>query len=118
MALRVKYNLQPDLYAQIGAYEYNPENLQRGKGFNLSTDGSRGAIIPAEVVWTPKLGALSLPGEYRFGYYYSTADAAEIENPAKTGHKQGGWFTVKQQLTRHDGQSDRGLTGFRQCHGT
>ncbi|MDR2059852.1 MAG: carbohydrate porin, partial [Acinetobacter sp.] len=32
-ALRVKYNLQPDLYAQIGAYEYNPENLQRGKGF-------------------------------------------------------------------------------------
>lgn len=111
-ALRVKYNLQPDLYAQIGAYEYNPENLQRGKGFNLSTDGSHGAIIPAELVWAPKLGKQSLLGEYRFGYYYSTADAAEIENPSKTGHKQGGWFTAKQQLTRHDDQSDRGLTGF------
>ncbi|MFM6958847.1 MAG: carbohydrate porin, partial [Acinetobacter sp.] len=92
-ALRVKYNLQPDLYAQIGAYEYNPENLQRAKGFNLSTDGSRGAIIPVELVWSPKLGRHSLSGEYRFGYYYSTADVVDISNLTKTSHKQGGWFT-------------------------
>ncbi len=111
-ALRVKYNLQPDLYAQIGAYEYNPENLQRAKGFNLSTDGSRGAIIPVELVWSPKLGQHSLSGEYRFGYYYSTADAVDISNPAKTSHKQGGWFTAKQQLIRQDTDSDRGLSGF------
>ena len=111
-ALRVKYNLQPDLYAQIGAYEYNPENLQRAKGFNLSTDGSRGAIIPVELVWSPKLGQHSLSGEYRFGYYYSTADVVDISNPAKTSHKQGGWFTAKQQLIRQDTDSDRGLSGF------
>ncbi len=30
-AMRVKYNLQPDLYTQVGVYEYNPENLERGK---------------------------------------------------------------------------------------
>ena len=41
-AARVKYNLRPDLYAQVGVYEYNPENLERGKGWNLSTDGSQG----------------------------------------------------------------------------
>ncbi len=29
-------------------YEYNPENLERGKGFNLSTDGSQGAMLPAK----------------------------------------------------------------------
>jgi porin len=52
--------------------------LERGKGFNLSTDGSHGAIIPAEVVWSPKLGVQSISGEYRLGYYYSTADAKEI----------------------------------------
>ncbi len=50
----------PDLYAQVGAYEYNPENFERGKGCNLSTDGSQGAIIPAEVVWHPELGAAKL----------------------------------------------------------
>lgn len=111
-ALRVKYNWQPNLYTQIGVYEYNPENLERGKGFNLSTDGSHGAIIPAEVVWSPKWGTQALNGEYRVGYYYSTADAAEINNPQQTSHKQGGWLVAKQQLTRVNDQSYRGLSGF------
>ncbi|MFW2078921.1 carbohydrate porin [Acinetobacter sp. ULE_I010] len=111
-AARVKYSIQPDLYAQIGAYEYNPENLERGKGWNLSTDGSHGAIIPAEVVWQPIVGVSKLPGEYRFGYYYSTADAAEILHPEQTYHKQGAWIVAKQQLTAHNGDKTRGLTGF------
>ncbi|MEX3798735.1 carbohydrate porin [Acinetobacter baumannii] len=111
-AMRVKYNLQPDLYTQVGVYEYNPENLERGKGFNLSTDGSHGAIIPAEVVWSPKLGVQSMPGEYRLGYYYSTADAKEIADSTKTSHKQGVWVTAKQKLFQPADQADRGLTGF------
>lgn len=111
-AARAKYNFTPDVYAQVGAYEYNPENLERGKGFNLSTDGSHGAIIPAEVVWTPKLGAAKLPGEYRAGYYYSSADAAEIKEASKTEHKQGAWVVAKQQLTAHNGDSSRGLSAF------
>ena len=111
-AARVKYNIQPDLYAQVGVFEYNPENLERGKGWNLSTDGSKGAIIPAEVVWQPNLGIAQLPGEYRFGYYYSTADAPEILHAEQTSHKQGGWIVAKQQLTTHHGDKNRGLTGF------
>lgn len=113
-AARVKYNLTPEVFAQVGVYEYNPENLKRGKGWNLSTDGSHGAIIPLEVVWQPKLdlGQGALPGEYRAGYYYSTADADEIKNPSQTDHKQGGWLVLKQQLTAHHGDANRGLTGF------
>ena len=113
-AARVKYNIQPDLFAQVGAYEYNPENLRRGKGFNLSTDGSKGAIIPLEVVWQPKLNFDKAPlkGEYRLGYYYSTADAAEISNPQQSSNKQGGWVVAKQQLTAHHGDVNRGLTAF------
>ena len=112
-AARVKYNIQPDLYAQVGVYEYNPENLERGKGFNLSTDGSHGAIIPAEVVWQPKVTAAQLPGEYRLGYYYSTADVQNLKNPNQTDdHKQGMWVVAKQQLSTHHGDVNRGLTGF------
>ena len=111
-AARVKYNLRPDLYAQVGVYEYNPENLERGKGFNLSTDGSHGAIIPAELVWTPKIGAQKLPGEYRAGYYYSTADAVVIAHQDQKDQHQGGWIVAKQQLTAHNGDVSRGLTGF------
>ena len=111
-AARVKYNLRSDLYAQVGVYEYNPENLERGKGFNLSTDGSHGAIIPAELVWTPKIGAQKLPGEYRAGYYYSTADAVVIAHQDQKDQHQGGWIVAKQQLTAHNGDVSRGLTGF------
>ena len=112
-AARVKYNIQPELYAQVGVYEYNPENLKRGKGWNLSTEGSKGAIIPAEVVWTPKVGTQKLPGEYRAGYYYSTADADVIDSPInEKDHHQGGWIVAKQQLTAHKDDASRGLSGF------
>ncbi|RYY78769.1 MAG: carbohydrate porin [Moraxellaceae bacterium] len=125
---RVKYKLQPNWYAQIGFYEYNPENLARGKGFNLSTDGSKGALIPVELVWQPKLGLQQLPGQYRAGYYHSTADSARINNttsPDQSRHKHGGWLVLKQQLTHKTGTdpdnavsgdsnatNNRGLTGF------
>ncbi|ATO19677.1 carbohydrate porin [Acinetobacter sp. LoGeW2-3] len=112
-AARVKYNVTPEVYTQVGVYEYNPENADnRGKGFNLSTDGSKGAIIPAEVVWTPKLGDQKLPGEYRAGYYYSTAEAAAINDPNETDHHHGGWVVAKQQLTAHQDDASRGLSGF------
>ena len=112
-AARVKYNITPEVYAQVGAYEYNPENLERGKGFNLSTDGSHGAMIPVEVVWTPKVGVEKLAGEYRAGYYHSTADADVIGSlTGETAHHHGGWIVAKQQLTAHKGDNTRGLTGF------
>ena len=112
-AARVKYNLNPEFYVQTGVYEYNPENLKRSKGFNLSTDGSKGAIIPAEVVWTPKVGEQKLPGEYRAGYYNITADADVVANTnEEKDHHQGGWVVAKQQLTAHPEDTSRGLTGF------
>lgn len=110
---RVKYSINPELYTQIGVYEYNPENLKRGKGFNLSTDGSKGAVIPTELVWMPKIGTQKLPGEYRAGYYYSTADAAVIgTHTEKMDHHHGAWLVAKQQLTVHEGDAHRGLHGF------
>ena len=111
-AVRAKYHLQPDVYAQVGVYEYNPENLKRSQGFNLSSDGSKGAIIPVEAVWSPKVGVAQRAGEYRVGYYYSTADASDIQNPTQTSHKQGMWLVAKQQLTSDHDNPERGLSGF------
>ncbi|WP_420713722.1 carbohydrate porin [Acinetobacter sp. MD2(2019)] len=109
-AARVKYNFTPEVFAQVGVYEYNPENVKRSKGFNLSTDGSKGAVLPIELVWQPKSTVNGLPGEYRVGYYYSTADAAVINNAAKTDHGQGGWVSFTQQLTSVNGDASRGLS--------
>jgi porin len=61
--MRVKYNITPEFYAQVGAYEQNPSNLETGNGFKLSGSGTKGAILPVELVWSPKVNGL--PGEYR-----------------------------------------------------
>jgi porin len=111
-AARLKYQISPELFSQIGVYEYNPENLKRSQGFNLSTSGSDGVIVPVELVWQPKMGMQGKTGEYRLGYYYSSADAVEIQNPNATSHKQGMWIVAKQQLLQHAQDSHRGMTGF------
>lgn len=111
-AARLKYQFSPEVFSQIGVYEYNPENLKRSQGFNLSTSGADGVIVPIEMVWQPKIGMQGKTGEYRLGYYYSSADAVEIQNPSATSHKQGMWIVAKQQLLQHAQDPQRGLTGF------
>ncbi|KWR80664.1 porin, partial [Pseudomonas sp. PI1] len=122
-ALRVKYNLSPEFFVQVGAYEQNPSNLETGNGFKLSGSGTKGAILPVELVWSPKVGGL--PGEYRLGYYYSTAKADDVyedvngQPQALTGNafkshgsKHGWWVVAQQQVTAHDGDASRGLSLF------
>lgn len=119
-AIRVKYNINDELYAQIGAYNQNPSQLEHGNGFKLSGSGTAGTVLPVELVWSPKVN--SLPGEYRVGYYKSTADASDVRedvnglNAAETGDaykthssKHGYWFVAQQQLTSHNGDASRGL---------
>jgi len=119
-ALRVKYNITPEFYAQIGAYNQNPSQLEHGNGFKLSGSGTKGTVLPVELVWSPKVN--NLPGEYRVGYYKSTAPAADLredingQDAASTGQsyrvhdsKHGYWLVVQQQLTSHNGDASRGL---------
>ena len=114
-ALRIKYNITPELYAQIGAYNQNPSQLEHGNGFKLSGSGTKGTVLPVELVWSPKVN--DLPGEYRVGYYKSTAPADDVKvNITNDGQdyrvrdsKHGYWFVVQQQLTSHNGDASRGL---------
>ncbi|WP_224794583.1 carbohydrate porin, partial [Pseudomonas fluorescens] len=43
-AIRVKYNINDELYAQIGAYNQNPSQLEHGNGFKLSGSGTKGTV--------------------------------------------------------------------------
>ncbi|QCI12859.1 porin [Pseudomonas putida] len=122
-ALRVKYALAPELFAQIGAYEQNPSNTDNPNGFKLSGSGTKGAVLPAELLWKPRIDGL--PGEYRVGYYYSTSNANDVledsnGQPAvisgaayrSASSKHGVWLGAMQQVTRHAGDASRGLTLF------
>ncbi|MBH3467120.1 carbohydrate porin [Pseudomonas carnis] len=119
-AIRVKYNITPELYAQIGAYNQNPSQLEHGNGFKLSGSGTKGTVIPVELVWSPKVN--NLPGEYRVGFYKSAADAPDVREDVNgndavlsgadfrtRSSKKGYWFVAQQQLTTHNGDTSRGL---------
>jgi porin len=127
-ALRVKYNLSPELFVQIGAYEQNPSHLETGNGFKLSGSGTQGTIIPVEAVWSPSFKGL--PGEYRVGYYKSSANANDVyqgidgqAQPLSGGDfkehddKHGWWVVAQQQVTSHNGDISRGLSLFAQATG-
>jgi porin len=119
-AARLKWHLGEQWAAQVGAFAVNPSYLENDNGFKLNGSGTDGALLPAELIWSPKLAGL--PGEYHAGYYYSTApvddlfkDADDLpaalsgEEVRRDSSRHGWWLTAKQQLTRVDGDLKRGL---------
>lgn len=119
-AARVRYRLNDEVYAQIGAFNVNPSNLENDNGFKLNGAGTTGTLVPVELVWAPKVN--QLPGEYRVGYYHSSAEGTDVykdvnNRPAAiTGDayrsdssRHGFWVIGKQQLTSVNGDSSRGL---------
>lgn len=115
---RVKQQLNPEVAVQVGVYEFNPDNgngKAEGQGWSLDTDHADGVTIPAEVVWTPKSFVNGLPGSYRVGGMYNTADDIANQKDIATGEGKNrtfaGWLAIEQQLTSI-GSGRQGLHSF------
>lgn len=116
---RVKQQLNSDVAVQVGVYEFNPDNgngTKEGQGWSLDTDNADGVTIPAEVIWTPKSLVNGLPGSYRVGGMYNTADDVanqkDVANPTDAKNRTfAGWLAVEQQLTS-TGSGRQGLHSF------
>ncbi len=116
---RVKQQLNPDVAVQVGVYEFNPDNgngTKEGQGWSLDADNADGVTIPAEVIWTPKSLVNGLPGSYRVGGMYNTADDVanqkDVANPTDAKNRTfAGWLAVEQQLTS-TGSGRQGLHSF------
>jgi porin len=115
---RVKQQLNPEVAVQVGVYEFNPDNgngKAEGQGWSLNTDHADGVTIPAEVVWTPKSFVNGLPGSYRIGGMYNTADDIANQKDIATGEGKNrtfaGWLAIEQQLTT-TGSGRQGLHSF------
>ena len=111
----VKYQINPELSAQVAVFEFNPTNIKEKEGWNLSTSNADGVTIPLELVWQPKSAVNGLPATYRAGVMYNTADKIENQKDIVTGeakdHSYGTWFVAEQQLTQK-GSGKQGLHGF------
>lgn len=118
----VKYQFAKEWTIAAGLYEVNPENSRENRGFNLSMDETEGALIPIELAWKPQLDLFhGLPGEYKVGAFYSTADASDVKNDQNGNitlqaserkihdHKSSIWLNVQQQLSAKADHPNRGL---------
>ncbi|WP_368579504.1 carbohydrate porin [Acinetobacter pittii] len=113
-ATNVKYQFAPEWTLGLGVYEVNPDNIKtesNSDGFNLDMNNVKGATIPVELAWKPKLAAFNgLPGEYKVGALYSTAEANDIKTAGKVHDgKQSFWLNAQQQLTNKGEDPKRGL---------
>ncbi|MDO7246558.1 carbohydrate porin [Acinetobacter pittii] len=113
-AANVKYQFAPEWTFGVGVYEVNPDNIKtesNSDGFNLDMNNVKGATIPVELAWKPKLAAFNgLPGEYKVGALYSTAEANNIKTAGKVHDgKQSFWLNAQQQLTHKGEDPKRGL---------
>ena len=126
-ATRLKVNVTPEWYGQIGFYNINPENIQTSDVFKLNNPpGTIGTLIPVEVGWTPKLFEARLPGAYRLGYWYDSSNQPNVflaangqplvlnpGVPALVENSESGWYAMaQQQVTTVHGDASRGLTVF------
>src|SRR5882672_1654731 len=126
-ATRLKVNFARDWYAQVGAYQINPNYIQTSDVFKLNNpSGTIGALIPVEVGWTPKLFSAALPGAYRIGYWYDSSNQPNVflaangnplilspGVPALMESSESGWYLMaQQQVTMVRGDASRGLTLF------
>ncbi|MCH4249190.1 MAG: carbohydrate porin [Acinetobacter populi] len=112
--VNLKYQFAPEWTLGVGVYEVNPDNIKTASnsdGFNLDMNNVEGATIPVELIWKPKLALFNaLPGEYKIGALYSTADASDVGVAGKTHDgKHSVWFNAQQQLTQQGADAKRGL---------
>ncbi|MEY8709186.1 carbohydrate porin [Mangrovibacter phragmitis] len=112
---RVRLNFTPEIFMQVGFYNQNPYNYDKGDGFRFEFSPTEGNLVPVELGWQPKLGADKLPGNYRIGYYYSSASdnvygSWREGGYTDTAHAYGGYILAQQQLTAQGGSADRGIT--------
>ncbi len=112
---RVKLNITPEVFMQVGFYNQNQYNYDRGDGFRFEFSPTSGNLVPVELGWAPKLGPEGLPGNYRIGYYYSSTHDNVYGSWREggyndTAHSYGGYLLAQQQLTAWHGDAKRGLT--------
>lgn len=71
----VKVHATPRFYIAVGAYQVNPNEGDRDKGFDLSFR-STGVFVPVELGW--QTGGDALPGDYKVGAYYNSSNAPDV----------------------------------------
>lgn len=115
---RIKFDLNPEISAQLGTYQFNPDNgnaKAEGQGWSLDSKHADGVMVPIELIWHPQFGVHDLSGTYRAGLMWNNAHELNNQKNIQTGlaedHSNGEWIAIKQRLTSKQG-GKQGLETF------
>jgi porin len=126
-ATRLKVNLPADTYAQVGVYQQNNGFLESHDAYLPNNpSGTKGALVPVELGWKPKLKGGTLAGSYKLGVWYDTGSGRDVYDdragnpavltggePARRHGRYGVYVNLEQQLTRPSAADPkRGLSVF------
>lgn len=117
----LSYKLTDELLVKGGVLEQNPQSSSRSHAWSWSTKGSKGVLLPLEIEM--KTHVNELPGVYNLGTLYTNAPqkdlytgnvndvdgSIQIENKTYD-HTWFIWGGFNQQITRHNGDVNRGLS--------
>jgi porin len=121
-----RLQITPRWFAHVGVYEVNPNRKRASDdGFNFSTRGGTGVVVPWEVGYGDDDGSTHLPGHYILGGWIDRGDYADPlrdaagniailtgQPPATRRGRSGIYARFDQRLTRPDPAGQRGLTLF------
>ena len=113
-----KLNFPSDVYLKAAVYDSNPAYLRTTPNIALLPsvpEDSQGVLVPVELGWKPKFGALA--GDYQVGGWYNNSAAPNVATslngepilvsglPALLGHGRYGFSTELKQQLSHDSTS-------------
>src|SRR5262245_12649507 len=121
---RVKWRPNERFLVQVGVFEANP-TLVNDNGFDWSTAGAIGTVTIGEFWYTPGAEHGYLPGHYKLGAYYSSANAPDLyfdadgrsyvesgQPPLEHSGQSGVYFLADQAVFREAEEGNQGLTAL------
>jgi len=111
----VRYRLGPELLFRTGLFQDNPRLGDKRNAFRPFAAGTAGVMLPLELEYAPGSAPHSdaLPGHYKLGVFYDTAD---VKRQGETGMVSGryGIYLLADQMILREGSGGRGLSVFGQ----
>lgn len=117
----LEWKATPEVAIKIALMEQNPQAASRGHAWSVSTQHSKGIILPVEAEWKTRVN--QLPGIYTLGLSWTNAEqthlargvsqywgASDPQGYAKTHNAYYLWAAANQQITQHRNDPLRGMS--------
>lgn len=117
----VEWKATPELAIKLALMEQNSQAASRAHAWSVSTQHSKGVIVPVEAEWKTQVN--QLPGIYTLGLSWTNAEqthlargvsqywgASDPNGYAKTHNSYYLWAAANQQVTRHSNDPLRGMS--------